>query len=76
MSDLLRDLAKKGCKILTDTKTPRKDTPKGKEIPQKAAPQELDVHQAAVKRFCKEKPGKKHLIEFFEKIIDVEENKL
>ena len=76
MSDLLKDLAKKGTKILTDTKTPRKDVPKTKEIPNKAAPQELDIHQAAVKRFCKEKPAKKHLIEFFEKVIEVEEKKL
>lgn len=76
MSDLLKDLAKKGCKILTDTKTPRDSTPKAKGLPDKAAPQELDIHQAAVKRFCKDKPAKKHLIEFFERIIEVEEKKL
>lgn len=76
MSDLLKDLAKKGTKILTDTKTPRQETPKAKSLPNKVAPQELDVHQAAVKRFVKEKPHKKHLIEFFEKIIESEEKKL
>lgn len=76
MSDLLKDLAKKGCKILTDTKTPRKETPQGKSIPDKAAPQVLDLHQAAVKRFVKEKPAKKHLIEFFERVIESEEKKL
>ena len=76
MSEILKDLAKKGCKILEDTKTPRKHTPKGKDIPHKPAPEELDIHQSAVKRFVKDKPHKKHLLEFFEKIIEVEEKKL
>ena len=77
MSDVLKDLAKKGCKILTDTKTPRDTTPKAKSLPDKAAPpQQLDIHQAAIKRFCKDKPAKKHLVEFFERIIEVEEKKL
>lgn len=76
MSDLLKDLAKKGCKILTDTKTPRQQVAKAKSIPDKAAPQVLDIHQAAVKRFVKEKPAKKHLIEFFERVIESEEKKL
>ena len=76
MADVLRDLAKKGCKILTDTKQPRREVPKGKAIPLKESAQELDIHQAAVKRFVKEKPSKKHVIEFFEKIIESEEKKL
>ena len=76
MSDLLKDLAHKGCKILQDTKTLRKDIPKSKEIFQKVAPQELDIHQSAVRRFIKDKPHKKHLLEFFEKIIEAEEKKL
>lgn len=76
MSDLLKDLAKKGCKILQDTKTLRQDTPKTKALPEKAAPQELDPHQAAVRRIIKEKPSKKHLLEFFEKVIEAEERKL
>jgi hypothetical protein len=76
MSDLLKDLAAKGCKILTDTKTPRQGLAKAKAIPQKAAEQVLDLHQAAVKRFVKDKPHKKHLIEFFEKVIEAEERLL
>ena len=78
MSDVLKDLSAKGCKILTDTKSPRNAVPKAKDIPQKAAPpsQPLDIHQTAVKRFIKEKPHKKHLLEFFEKIIEIEEKKL
>lgn len=76
MSDVLKDLSAKGCKILTDTKSPRNAVPKAKELPHKAAPQDLDIHQTAVKRFIKEKPHKKHLLEFFEKIIDMEEKKL
>jgi hypothetical protein len=77
MSDLLKDLAKKGCKILSDTKTPRKEVPKAKAVPQaQGSDQILDIHQAAVKRFIKDKPSKKHLLEFFEKVITAEEAKL
>ena len=76
MSDLLRDLAKKGCKILSDTKAPRKALPKGKDLPPPKSDQILDIHQAAVKRFIKDKPHKKHLLEFFEKVITAEEQKL
>lgn len=76
MSDLLKDLAKKGCKILTDTKAPRKSVPQGKTLPDKSSDQILDIHQAAVKKFVKDKPHKKHLIEFFERVIDAEEKKL
>lgn len=76
MSDVLRDLAKKGCKILQDTKTPKQSTPKSKEIPQKESPEQLDIHQSAVKRFIKDKPHKKHIIDFFEKVIEAEEKLL
>lgn len=76
MSDLLKDLAKKGCKILTDTKTSKQNLPKAKEIGHKEEPQILDIHQAAVKRFIKDKPHKKHLLDFFEKVIEAEEKKL
>jgi hypothetical protein len=76
MSDLLKDLAKKGCKILTDTKTQKPTLAKGKTIPDKSSDQPLDLHQAAVKRFVKDKPNKKHLIEFFEKVIEAEEKLL
>ena len=76
MSDVLKDLSAKGCKILTDTKSPRNAVPKAKELPHKAPPPDMDIHQTAVKRFIKEKPHKKHLLEFFEKIIEIEEKKL
>lgn len=76
MSALLEDLAKKGCKILHDTKSPRQVLAKAKSIPHKDTDQILDIHQAAVKRFIKDKPSKKHLLEFFEKIIEAEEKKL
>ncbi len=77
MSDLLKDLAKKGCKILQDTKTPRQNLPKGKSIPDKSSSdQVLDIHQTAVRRFVKDKPHKKHLIEFFERVIEAEEKLL
>jgi len=77
MSAVLEDLAKKGCKILTDTKTARQNLPKAKALPEKAAPEPiLDLHQAAVKRFIKDKPHKKHILEFFEKVITAEEKLL
>ena len=76
MSDLLKDLAKKGCKILTDTKAPRKSVPQAKALPDKSSDQILDIHQAAVKKFVKDKPNKKHLLEFFERVIEAEEKKL
>lgn len=76
MSSVITDLAKRGCKILTDTKTPRQQVAKAKEIPHKEPDQILDIHQAAVKRFIKDKPHKKHILEFFEKVIEAEEKKL
>jgi hypothetical protein len=76
MSDYYKDLARKGCKILTDTKTPRQNLPKAKAMPHKEPEKILDLHQAAVKRFIKDKPHKKHLLEFFEKVIEAEEKNL
>ena len=76
MSDVLKDLAKRGCKILQDSKTPRQSLPKAKSIPHKEPEQILDIHQSAVKRFIKDKPHKKHLLEFFEKVIEAEEKLL
>lgn len=76
MSDILTELAKKGCKILTDTKTPKETNVKAKEIPYKEPEQVLTANQALVKKFIKEKPHKKHLIDFFEKVIEAEEKLL
>ena len=69
-------MAQKGIKILQDTKTSRKAMPKGKAIPTKNEEQILDIHDAAVKKFVKDKPHKKHILEFFERIIEAEEKKL
>ena len=78
MSDnLLADYSKRGIKILQDCKTQRKDVPKSKSLPEKAqGTKPMDIHEATVKRFIKDKPNKKHLLEFFEKIIELEEAKL
>ena len=76
MGDYFKDLAKRGCKILQDTKTPKQNLAKAKSIPHKEPEQILDLHQSAVKRFIKDKPHKKHIIEFFEKVIEAEEKLL
>jgi len=74
---VLEDCKKMGIKILQDCKTAKRAQPDAKRIADKATPSEpMDVHQAAVRKFVKEKPHKKHLIEFFERIIDSEEKKL
>ena len=72
---LLADYSKRGIKILQDTKAPRKDVPKAKSLPTHSEPI-TDIHEATVKRFIKDKPNKKHLLEFFDKIIEIEESKL
>ena len=76
MSDVLKDLAKRNCKILQDTKTPKQTLPKTKSLPTASSEQILDIHQTAVRRFIKDKPHKKHILEFFEKVIEAEEKKL
>lgn len=78
MSDLLKDYATKGTKILTDTKTPRQTLARGKALPEPkhTPPDSHDPHQMAIRRFIKEKPAKKHLVEFFEKVIEAEERLL
>ena len=76
MSDVLKDLAKRNCKILQDTKTPKQILPKTKSLPTASSDQILDIHQTAVRRFIKDKPHKKHILEFFEKVIEAEEKKL
>ena len=79
MSDnLLADMRKRGIAILQDCKAARKEKPKTKSLPEKVAGlhQPVDIHDAAVKKFIKDKPHKKHILEFFEKIIEIEEAKL
>lgn len=76
-NSVLQDCQKMGIKILQDCKTARRAQPDAKKIPEKATPSEpLDIHQAAVKKFIKEKPHRKHLLEFFERVIEAEEKKL
>ena len=66
-----------GIKILQDTKSQRQDLPKSKSLPDKLNPKpQGDIHSAAVDKFIKDKPNKKHILEFFEKIITLEESKL
>ena len=79
MSDgLLGDMRKRGIAILQDCKTQRKEMPKVKSLPEKLAPpkEPTDIHEAAVRKFIKDKPNKKHLLEFFNKVIEMEEAKL
>lgn len=76
MSDILRDLAKRGTKILTDTKTRRETPAKTTALPTPSVKEPDDIHSVAVRRVVKEKPNKKVILEFFQEIIDMEEAKL
>ena len=76
MGDILTDLAKRGYKILLDTKAPRQTTVKTKALPAPTVKESDDLHSVAVRRFVKEKPAKKHLLEFFQQVIEMEEKKL
>lgn len=75
--DILKDLASTGRKIVTDTKTPKQSAVVGKTIQSKAAPEPiLTIHQSFVKRAVKDKPPKKELVEFFQRVCDAEERML
>jgi hypothetical protein len=77
MSDTLKDMNKMGIKILQDTKTSKKEMTNAKSLPDKLNPKpEGSIHDMAIKKFIKDKPNKKHILEFFEKIIEIEETKL
>ena len=77
MSDKLKEVQAMGLKILQDTKTSRKELPKSKSLPDKLNPKPAgSIHDMAVAKFIKEKPHKKHLLDFFEKVIEIEEAKL
>ena len=74
MSDYLRDLNTRGCKILDDTKTrPTKAAPKPPAI---TTPPETDPHRAFVKRTIQERPKKAEVVEEIKKFIRQEEEKL
>lgn len=77
MSDKLRDIQAMGLKILQDTKTTKKQIPKANSLPNNLNPKpQGSLHDIAVAKFIKDKPSKKHILEFFEKVIEVEEAKL
>jgi hypothetical protein len=77
MSELLNDLAKRGAKILLDTKTPRqaKENPAAKKLPQPTqAPK--DIHESFIRKSVADKPKKQVLLDFFQEVIEIEEKKL
>lgn len=73
--NVLEDLAKRGAKILLDTKAPKRTEAKKKSLP---IPMEdnRDPHTKFIERVVKEKPKKQVLLEFFETTIQQEEAKL
>lgn len=73
--NVLDDLAKRGAKILLDTKTPKQQQPKKQALP---APMtdNRDPHTKFIEKVIKEKPKKQTLLEFFETTIQIEEAKL
>lgn len=73
MNSVLEDLAKRGAKILSDTKTPRQS--KKKQIPIPMI-DNRDPHNKFIEKVIKEKPKPKVLLEFFERTIEQEEAKL
>ena len=75
--DILKDLAQSGKKIITDTKAPKNTANVGKKVSAKVASEPiLDIHQAFVKRAIKDKPPKKDVVEFFQRVCEAEEAKL
>lgn len=75
--DVLKDLAQSGKKIITDTKSPKNTANVGKKVSAKVASEPiLDIHQAFVKRAIKDKPPKKDVVEFFQRVCEAEEAKL
>lgn len=76
--DILKDLAKSGRKIIIDTKAPKNTSGVAKNVSAKAGAtdQILTIHQAFVKRCIKDKPPKKDLVEFFDRVCKAEEMNL
>lgn len=73
---ILDDLAKRGAKILLDTKTPKnKEAPK-KKLPGPPMTDNRSPHEKFVEKVIKEKPKKQVLLDFFEDMIQMEEAKL
>lgn len=77
MSEVLQDLAKRGAKILLDTKAPRqsKENPAARKLPQ---PMEMpkDIHETFVRKAIADRPKKQVFLDFFQEVIEMEEKKL
>lgn len=74
MSDYLKDLNNKGCRILSDSKIrPVKAAPKPPPI---TSTPETDPHKAFIKRTIQERPKKAEVVEELMKFIRQEEEKL
>jgi len=68
MSSILDDLAKRGAKILLDTKTPKQEKQKKQSLPVPMT-DNRDPHEKFIEKVIKEKPKKQILLEFFEDTI-------
>lgn len=75
MSSILDDLAKRGAKILLDTKAPKQEKAKKQSLPTPMM-DNRDPHEKFIEKVIKDKPKKQVLLEFFETTIDQEEAKL
>jgi hypothetical protein len=73
--NVLDDLAKRGAKILLDTKTPKHQQVKKQALPVPMT-DNRDPHTKFVEKVIKEKPKKQVLLEFFETTIQTEEANL
>lgn len=73
---VLDDLAKRGAKILLDTKTPKSTEPAKQKLPAPKMTDNRNPHVKFVEKAIKEKPKKAVLLEFFEDMIQMEEAKL
>ena len=77
MSEILKDLAKRGTKILLDTKLPKqsKEKPVAKKLPQPVE-KPRDIHEAFIRKTVSDKPKKQVLLDFFQDVIEIEEKAL
>lgn len=75
--DILKDLHSSGRKILVDTKQKKNTSGVAQPIKGlKIIEPLLDIHQAFVKKAIKDKPKKQEVVEFFQKVCEMEEKKL
>lgn len=77
MSDSnFKQFLESGRKIIVDTKTKKASQPVVKKLPPPVSEAPTDPHDSFCKRIVRDKPHKKHLVEFFEEQIQKEESKL